>query len=699
MRPFAPRWPLSIVVVALVAAGCATTLDINVSREGSAASTPGATPEGSGPVEVTDPDPDLTGRATWVETTCRFTEPADVETTCGWLTVPERWDLDNDDDTISLHVGIFSNGGAGAPVVYLEGGPGGDALANIDTSFSSLWASIVDEHDVVIIGQRGTGSAEPSLDCSEVNELELDLLDDVVSVTDEADAYELAYRSCVDRLRDAGADLAAYNSVQNATDVEALRLALGHDQWNVIGISYGTRLGQTLMRLYPDGIRSIILDSVLPTRREAGVDIPKVAERAYTVLFEECAASPACAAAYPDLEPRFFALVDRLDEQPASFQVADSITGEQYAARMDGDDLLGVGFQALYSKEAFSGLPELVAQLEQGDTSGAETLVGLQVTSLPFVAGGMYWAVQCHEEVPFVQPGDADAGRTGDPYYDRMGPPELDDTADRLCEAFEAGTADPAEDELVVSDLPALLMAGRYDPITPPSDTRSLLDGLSAAHYVELPHTGHAALADPCGQEIALAFMADPDRAPSTDCLADIAEPPWVIDIFEDVEFEPFSYDEFLVSGRGVAPVGWEAGSEGSFVQADNLLHLSVLLQQAVDGVPPDFLVASLADILGGDPVELPAHRCRRQVLGSLGGDGARGADRHVHRRRRRHHPPRSLPARAIRSRSCARGPCRPDPVRVRPPIATLGALSVTMGAAFGGSLEAGVSIPHRDAA
>lgn len=603
MRPFAPRWSLVVVLLAVLAAGCATTVDIRISDEAGSPNPAGSDSDAGDSVQVAGSD--LSGRFGWQAADCEFTEPADVTTTCGWLTVPERWDLDNDGDTIRLHVGRFSTGASGTPVVYLEGGPGGDALANIDSSFDAFWGPIVDQHDLVIIGQRGTGSAEPSLECDDAVQLSLDLLDDVTTLVEETAAFEGAYASCTSDFRADGVDLAGYNSVQNATDVEALRLALGFDQWNVVGISYGTRLGQTLMRLYPDGIRSVILDSVLPTRREAGADIPTVAQRAYGVLFEECAASAECSSAFPDFETRFFAMVDQLDANPIAFDVSDAISGAQYAARIDGGDLIDVGFQALYSKEAFAGLPELVAQLEAGDTSGIETLVGLQVTNLPFVAGGMYWAVQCHEEIPFIEPGDADAGRTGDPYFDRMGPAELDDAADRLCESFDAGVADPAEDELVVSDLPTLLMAGRFDPITPPADAESLLEGLSNASYVELPHTGHAALVDPCGQEIAVAFLADPSSAPATGCAADIETPAWTIDLFADLEFEDFSYEDVFASGQGVAPVGWEAGGDGTFIRSDNLLHLSVLLQQAVAGIPPDFLVGNLADILGAAPTEL----------------------------------------------------------------------------------------------
>ncbi len=607
--------PAALVLsVAMLAAACATTLDIRVDPgdQGSApapdeiaADDPGDDVADRGDAVAADPA-DLAGRSSWDEGDCEFTPPEGVSTTCGWLTVPERWDSDADADTIRLHVGIFSTGAAGTPVVYLEGGPGGDALANIDTSFPSLFAPIADAHDLVVIGQRGTGSSEPHLQCQRAIDVELDLLDESPAPAEEAAAYDEAFAACTADFRDDGVDLAAYNSVQSATDVEALRLALGHDEWNLLGISYGTRLAQSIMRLYPEGLRSVILDSALPTRREAPVDIPTVAQRAYGELFAGCDASTVCSTTFPDLEQRFFALVDQLDAEPLDFMVSDSVTGEQYPARLDGTDLLGVGFQALYSKEALAGLPELVAQLEAGDTSGAETLVGLQVTSLPFVASGMYWAVECHEEVPFIEPGDADAGRTGDPYFDRFAPAELDASLGELCAHFDAGAADPVEDELVRSDVPTLLLAGTYDPITPPADTESLLEGLPNGTYVELPHTGHGAVVDPCGQELAVAFLADPTAALDTGCVAGLTEPPWVIDVFADVDFEPFSYDSAFVSGSGVAPVGWEPGAEGSFVNSDNLLHLSVILQQAVVGVPADFLVESLSLVLGTEPVELP---------------------------------------------------------------------------------------------
>ena len=468
-----------------------------------------------------------------------------------------------------------------------------------------LFGSLVEAHDVVIFGQRGTGSAEPTLACPNVGELDLELLDDALDADAEVDEYGEAYAECASDLRDDGVDPSAYNSVQNAHDVEALRQALGYDRWNVLGISYGTRLGQTLMRLHPEGVRAFILDSVLALERQPTFDIPTVAKRAFETLFAECAASAPCSSAYPDLETRLFDLVDQLDTNPVSFTVADVITGAQYPAALNGTGLMDAVFGALYSKSSIAGLPELVEQLESGETSGIETLLSQEVSSLAFFAEGMYWSVGCHEEVPFLTSDSDLAGQTGDARYDRMLPEDNETFIATLCAAFDPGVAAPIENELLVSDIPTLLLAGVYDPITPPADTESLLAGLSGGQYVEFPHTGHAAMTDECAQQIALEFLSDPAVVADAACLADIDPPDWAPDLFVDVAFEPFQYETALFSATGVAPTGWDSGGDGTFVEADSALHVSVILQQAVEGEIGDLLVQNVSSFLGFDPVEL----------------------------------------------------------------------------------------------
>ena len=95
-----------------------------------------------------------------------------------------------------------------------------------------------------------------------------------------------------------------------------LRLALGYDQWNLYGVSYGTRLALTVMRDYPQGVRSVVLDSVYPLQVNLYTDLPENFDRSLKVLFETCAANADCSSTYPDLEASFYGPCG-LDERPS----------------------------------------------------------------------------------------------------------------------------------------------------------------------------------------------------------------------------------------------------------------------------------------------------------------------------------------------------------------------------------------------
>jgi pimeloyl-ACP methyl ester carboxylesterase len=112
-------------------------------------------------------------------------------------------------------------------------------------------------------------------------------------------AHLAATEACHRELAATGADLSAYNSTESAPDFADLREVLGYAAWNVYwGTSHGAFLAQTLMREHPEAIRSVILDSVLPSI----ATIPGFwlnTHAGFDNLFQACAAEPACSAAHP----------------------------------------------------------------------------------------------------------------------------------------------------------------------------------------------------------------------------------------------------------------------------------------------------------------------------------------------------------------------------------------------------------------
>ena len=85
-------------------------------------------------------------------------------------------------------------------------------------------------------------------------------------------------------------------------------MALGYDEWNLYGISYGTRLALTVMRDDPEGVRSMILDSVYPLEVNLYTSVLDNVDRAFTTLFTACESDSACSERYPGLGKTFYEL-------------------------------------------------------------------------------------------------------------------------------------------------------------------------------------------------------------------------------------------------------------------------------------------------------------------------------------------------------------------------------------------------------
>ncbi|MBX7071345.1 MAG: alpha/beta hydrolase [Microthrixaceae bacterium] len=188
------------------------------------------------------------------------TPPSTVS--CGTLEVPENRNVP-DEASVVLPIAIIEpQDGAGLPdpVFYLDGGPGGDGLTLAET-LSEL--PLARKRRVVIVGQRGTPLADPTFDCPEVEAAQAEALDVGMDETTTA-AEQAALGECFDRVTAEDPDLSTYDSATAADDLEAARLALGYGEWNLYGVSYGTRLGLEVLRRHPDAVRSAVLDSVYP---------------------------------------------------------------------------------------------------------------------------------------------------------------------------------------------------------------------------------------------------------------------------------------------------------------------------------------------------------------------------------------------------------------------------------------------------
>lgn len=457
---------------------------------------------------------------------CMFELPAGAvegqDVDCGWLTVPQEY-ANPDGPTLRLAVAIVKSAAPTSaldPLVMLQGGPGG---STIDIFMSVLFplggnSPLRRDRDIVLFDQRGTLYSEPALTCPEILTLTEDTIERRLTAP-EANRLALeAYTDCLRRLEDEGINLAAYDSVENANDIEALRVALGYDEINLYGVSYGTLLALHAMRQNPDGLRAVILDSVAPPDLNFVPEVPRNMQRAFDELFSACAADAECSRAYPNLEDEFYKLVDRLNREPLRVPIADMETGERYDALLDGNSLINLTFQFLYSTEAIPGLPKMIFDLRD---TGRSELLRVFWPILAFdrtFAGGMYNATLCAEDADFTQ---ADVNLEGLRSEIVAANEGSADYFSALCRAWNVPALPASIDDPVTSDIPTLIVNGQFDPVTPPAFGERAARTLSRSFVVTVPNGGHgSALSGQCAADILYAFLDNPTTQPDTGCLA-----------------------------------------------------------------------------------------------------------------------------------------------------------------------------------
>jgi pimeloyl-ACP methyl ester carboxylesterase len=172
------------------------------------------------------------------------------------------------------------------------------------------------------------------------------------------------FAQCMDEIKAKTGDITAYNTTQNAYDTQALMRALGYPEWNLYGISYGTQLALEVMRSAPEGTRSVVIDSVFPPDVRGYDENIKPLQEAIQATLDQCAADPACAAAYPDLEGTLVRVADRLQAAPVpAARGRAEITLKALVDLFDGRNSPGAWPQIT------AHVPLILTELERGETT------------------------------------------------------------------------------------------------------------------------------------------------------------------------------------------------------------------------------------------------------------------------------------------------------------------------------------------
>ena len=460
--------------------------------------------------------------------------PEDVDFTldmdCGYVVVPE---LHSDESSREVKLGITrlnsGQGTANSPLFMLAGGPGQTQVSSgfLRVFNPELLGGVLKERDIVLVEQRGTEYTDTWLDCPAFNTAPWTVYDQGLT-DDEADALGTeTLQNCIDDFKSQGVNFDAYNSVENAADVNAVREALGYDKIIYYGASYGSQLGQHIMRDFPDILEAVVLDGAEGLSRKSWVENRALdAQWGIDHLTALCEADEKCVATF-DIPALVDAALALFDNGPLPYTYTDptdaSLTVEGEVTVQDMVDLI-YGQQG--DRIGAMSLPETLVELTEsgaeataqilGSIKGSKLLASRNITASS-IALLMHMAMVCSDD-PVHSVDEVNMQGVGK-YAQLFGEAAAEEYT-QLCSFIDVQELPDATDETVTTDVPALLLSGDLDVATPTFRSQEVADALPDSTLVVFPGRTHVQIAaiNVCAAQVMTQFVLDPTASLDTSC-------------------------------------------------------------------------------------------------------------------------------------------------------------------------------------
>jgi len=375
---------------------------------------------------------------------------------------------------ISLHIVVvpaLTDGTKDAPLFDIAGGPGLSA-----TSAAAFYAADSTGYratrDIVLIDQRGTGKSNP-LRCTE-----LEAASKFGNMYDPA-----AVRRCRDELEKI-ADLTQYGTMAAVRDLDAVRLALGFEKIDLMGLSYGTIVIQTYLREYPQNVRCAVMLGTVPIGEKVPLHHARGAEDVLQKLLDDCDRDPQCGEAFPSLRTEWKSLLARFDAGPVRAIYTDSADTRMVA--LERGPFCEALRSLLITTTTQRKVPFIIHSAFGEDFYPFfDAVMPDSGTTSPF-AEGMYLSVTCPEGTQRIQTDEIDS-ETGGTFLGRY----RVDQQIGACHEWPTVAVSDESLQPVTASVPTLLLAGGMDYVAPVAWAQEVSSRLSDSRVVVIDYLGH----------------------------------------------------------------------------------------------------------------------------------------------------------------------------------------------------------------
>ncbi len=442
---------------------------------------------------------------------------------CRFLSVNE-----NPDDPASRKIDIFVarvksiQQTEKPPIFFISGGPG-QASSDLLPLTRYYFSSLLVDHDFVFVDQRGTGKSAP-LNC------DTDILKYANTPLKQAEEFAFQeHKACVAGFE---ADLTRYTTPYAVKDLEYVRETLGYKKVFLWGVSYGTRVILEYLRSAPAAVEGAVLDGVAPIAMQLPNFIEQDGSTALAAEFELCRNSSPCQHAFPDLEKHWLRLLTALNKKPRTVNLKHPRTQSSHAVLIDDKILSSWVRTILYSREVSPILPLAIHRATQQDFSLLFSIFGLNLDQMSEgISEGMHSAVLCAEDRHYATQNSI---RNTETKRDHKRLLHLDSSSlfERTCSLYPPSTLPSEYFSPIKSAVPALLLSGKLDPVTPPKWATQVSQHLSNSTHLEIEGGHHMVSRLGCVPKLIAQFIKQPSQVNSLDveCASNIQPTDFFVD-------------------------------------------------------------------------------------------------------------------------------------------------------------------------
>ncbi len=435
---------------------------------------------------------------------CAFKADSSLKTVCGYLIVPENRSKPNG-KTIKLPFIIAESNNPNKkkdPVLCTGGGPGGSSLSFIRSAHNR---SLIKERDLITFEQRGTHFAVPNLNCNEIGEA---LKKALIYNLPKDSMILVGVKACRAKLTAQDIDLSAYNTVESAADIEDLRKALKIDSLNLFGVSYSGGLMPTVLKNYPNGIRSMILDSPLP--EFVNIDEEELVNfnEALNTVLTKYEADSTAKLPYGKLKDRFKQYFTAITGKIFSIKYLPKDTKDSLTINYSQSELIGVLLNTLYNFSRIKDIPFIVSEMIQGhhEVYIKEFLDGKFNNGGP---SGMRLSVYCSDKMAYARDVVIEQQYTLYPYMSGAGY-YVHDVTRSMCDCWKVPPIAAETKMPFYSKVPVLLGAGDTDPATRPIYNDMIYHFMPNSQRVLFKGRSHAPMIGTVGDTFIEQFLNNP---------------------------------------------------------------------------------------------------------------------------------------------------------------------------------------------